>query len=267
MSAITGGFIVDANFTGTLDVLDFKELGFVLAAAYLKAHGRDAEVPSIKNRYQLGTINGIVALATKFDEVGIERRKRDAERKRRKSSSRDIPLESDGIQRTPTESADAKRNPRKQTNKQTNEQNERTLTRASAREAAAATDELPDEGEVANVVKSVSPICRPVIDNPPSLDTLRDWVANHWAPPHPPEAFLAYYHEQMSRRGWNDDRGRPLLGTGWRTSLQRWWEVEQKKIGAPLSARDGSAGGAAPSANVNSSCCRQPGQSYEDMIS
>ncbi len=264
---MTGGFLIDANFGGVLDMLDFKELGVVLAAAYLKAHGREDEVPTIKNRYQLGMINGIVALAAKFDETWAERRKRDAERKRRKNSVREIPLESDGIQRTPTESADEKRNPRRQTDRQTDRQDGRTLTRASAREAAAATDDLPDEGEVANVVKAVSPICRPVIDDPPSLDTLRDWVANHWAPPHPPEAFLAYYHEQMSRRGWNDDRGRPLLGTGWRTSLQRWWEVEQKKIGAPLSARDGSAGGAAPSANVNSSCCRQPGQTYEDMIS
>lgn len=276
MSAITGGFIVDANFTGTLDVLDFKELGFVLAAAYLKAHGRDAEVPSIKNRYQLGTINGIVALATKFDEIGTKKRSQATERKRRQRSredgtdlSRDVTQCHAGqcVTGCDTNSGHAMSRSNKQTNKQTNEQNERTLTRASAREAAAATDELPDEGEVANVVKSVSPICRPVLDNPPSLDTLRDWVANHWAPPHPPEAFLAYYHEQMSRRGWNDDRGRPLLGTGWRTSLQRWWEVEQKKFGAPLSARDGSAGGAAPSANVNSSCCRQPGQTYEDMIS
>ena len=264
---MTGGFLIDANFGGVLDMLDFKELGVVLAAAYLKAHGREDEVPTIKNRYQLGTINGIVALAAKFDETWAERRKRDAERKRRKNSVREIPMESDGMQRTPMESADEKRNPRRQTDRQTDRQDGRTLTRASAREAAAATDDLPDEGEVANAVKAVSPICRPVIDDPPSLDTLRDWVANHWAPPHPPEAFLAYYHEQMSRRGWNDDRGRPLLGTGWRTSLQRWWEVERKKIGAPLSARDGSAGGAAPSANVNSSCCRQPGQTYEDMIS
>lgn len=64
---------------------------------------------------------------------------------------------------------------------------------------------------------------------PPTIQAIREWVGTHFPAPHPPDEFLADFHRRMTECGWQDSRGRTLLGVRWRRELSSWWSIEQKK--------------------------------------
>ena len=64
---------------------------------------------------------------------------------------------------------------------------------------------------------------------PPTIKAIREWVETHFPAPHPPDDFLADFHRRMTECGWQDSRGRTLLGVRWRRELSSWWSIEQKK--------------------------------------
>lgn len=240
MATIDRGFLVTSAHIEMLRRLPEKMCDAVLGAAFRAAIGMPSE-SKIKDPTGVldALIGAICAEAVRFDARGAEKRAKDAERKR-KSASRESPNptesngiqrsptesngengascllqrpESDGIQRNPTESNGIQRNPNHETESEQKEEKEEKEQNVCTRTREA-----------------------------PSVKELVAWTETHFASPHPSREWLADWHMRMTEGGWTSGRGKSLLVGGvWQRELSAWWAVEKKNIAARAAEQDSAA--------------------------
>lgn len=220
--ALSRGFLVAEAHVEMLKRLPEKMCDKVLGAAFRTALGM-SNTSEIKDA--TGILNALVgaisAAAIRFDEENAEKRRVDAERKRRVKIGciRDL-TESNGIQRNPTESDGIRRNPcaengiRVEGREGKNERSVYTRTGENADDDAASA---------------------------PSVDALERWCEVHISP-RPPVEWLTQWRQRMDEGAWRSSRGQNLLvGGAWRRELSAWWAVEKKNIASRAVESDSPA--------------------------
>lgn len=245
--ALSRGFLVAEAHVEMLKRLPEKTCDKVLGAAFRTALGM-SNTSEIKDATGIldALVGAISAAAIRFDEENAEKRRADADRKRRGKIRciRDL-TECDGIQRNdegenmattycheksavdsvgfrriPSESDGTARIPcaengiRIERKERKNERSVYTHTGENADDDAASA---------------------------PSVDALERWCEVHISP-RPPVEWLVQWRQRMDEGAWRSSRGQNLLvGGAWRRELSAWWAVEKKNIAARAVESDSPA--------------------------